>query len=946
MLNIFNFLTKREETNVKFLENLLITANRLCFDKNFVANILSEIELHAKIKILHIIKYEGDIAQRAGLSENLEDFIENLSNSLEWKKYFFEEYPNIENYLKKEYYKVRELVKTVIICLNQDASILGISKNKINEIKIGKGDWHCGLSTCEITLDDRTIFFKPRSLKIDILIMDFFHSIEERMKKEIFYPVVNIDRGHYGWSYEVDKLECKNSHEVADFYFNMGFLLALSYFLNLEDLIYDNVIASGKKIALIDLECSFSNPTNINELSQFVLNSNAGKIILNSVINSGIVPRHTFANRNNDGESDSSLSYYPERTYNGSDIDISNDSYKINKKQKKYRPVEHHIPFLNGNPIPVKNFYSDVLNGFEFGFNYLSSQKNLLYKFLDKIKEARVEKRIIFRPTKIYSILLNELFSMNSFTDKDYREKIINSLDKGIYIGLNSKIIESEKNQIQKYNIPAFKQVIGEPILYDFKGDKVCKLNDKQYDISRLYRKIENINKDDFSTQEKIIVNSLKVFENIEPDKNQTIFRKKSRKASYDDFLKTSINYLKSQLYVSKRGVSCVNIFNNTNGAWDYGVVGPGLSNGLGGIALLFSLYGYFFNDIETKEIGGKILKEYYNNFRAQVNEIELFESVGHILLSPFQYPTNLIYINEVIKNVTKEEILPSTELEINYQKFIDRYIEFDEHLDLLTGSTGGIFLFYQLYKNCKSSKGIDIIEKFSNQVLKGATITENYAFWETEKYKRLGGFSHGTSSFSVAMLLASDILNKQQYLNIFEKALRYDNSLYNKDLGGYIDLRYKKKVTSSAWAHGFGGIGLSKLLIDNYLPNKILDDEFNISRMALEQTISNTIKSGEGLYSINGGFAGNIEILQALNSRLGINNEYIDNRFLNFLNNIYDGKNNLIGQKNHIHLFFNQGITGLAYSVLRRIFRTEVPSVLTLGTNTNFGTKHLYCND
>ena len=52
---------------------------------------------------------------------------------------------------------------------------------------------------------------------------------------------------------------------------------------------------------------------------------------------------------------------------------------------------------------------------------------------------------------------------------------------------------------------------------------------------------------------------------------------------------------------------------------------------------------------------------------------------------------------------------------------------------------------------------------------------------------------------------------------------------------------------------------------------------------------------------------------------------------------------NSLATIDNHVHLFFNIGISGLAYSLLKYLDPSSIPSMIIMSTNTRFGTKYLY---
>src|SRR5699024_3937097 len=339
--------------------------------------ILETIELFLKKDIYHLIEYEKKIAFEANIIKSSEEFINSLSNSQEWQNYFFKEY-DIKNYFDIQLKKIFLLIEEILTCLSNDILLLNLKDKVLCQIDVGMGDFHNDSATYRLNFTDNTgIYYKPRSLEIDNPILKLGEEIERRLDRKIFYKVKNINRGNYGWSFPVKENQCQSYDEVKEYYYNMGILTSLSYFLNIEDLIYDNIISVGTKIALIDLECSLCVPRKINKTSQFVLDSISGRLFRNSVINSGIIPRFTYEDRYNDGQSDASLSYIQERKgfYNKLTFNETRVKFEIIHTQIKEK--ENHIPHYKNIPQPIEPYVNFYLKGFKNSFGFFLKNKKL-----------------------------------------------------------------------------------------------------------------------------------------------------------------------------------------------------------------------------------------------------------------------------------------------------------------------------------------------------------------------------------------------------------------------------------------------------------------------------------------------------------------------------------------------------------------------------------------
>ena len=110
-----------------------------------------------------------------------------------------------------------------------------------------KGDFHRGgQETSILTFHDLKglvykIVYKPRNLKIDTCfqqLLSWFNTISSFT----FTTIDVIERGKYGWCQYIENKECHTEKEIAEYYFNLGQLLCLSYVLGGYDLHYENVI--------------------------------------------------------------------------------------------------------------------------------------------------------------------------------------------------------------------------------------------------------------------------------------------------------------------------------------------------------------------------------------------------------------------------------------------------------------------------------------------------------------------------------------------------------------------------------------------------------------------------------------------------------------------------------------------------------------------------------
>lgn len=935
-MNIYQFIGQYEAENASFVKMLQERYTNITFDESFSDNILSHIESVVKYEILHIILFEKELAIKAELASTDEEFIESISRDSEWIEYFFSEYPVIEKFFNIQYKKILSLIDYIVSCLNNDIEELELYGCCLKDIELGHGDFHGGKATSKLIFNDQNIYFKPRSLKVDNEILDFFKLIEEDLKLSIFYEVKNFDKGNYGWSVPVKIEDCTDVKQVENYYLGMGILTSLSHALNIEDLINDNIISTQGLIALIDLECSFSINHVVNKDIQFTLNSAAGRIFKNSVVNTGIIPRYTVNNLNKFGQSDGSLNYFPKRIYRNVVFKSEIDHSKVKFNELELESPELHIPKLNGVAQIVDEHYKKFLEGFNTGYNYVLTNKIKFEKFLESCLNKKLQTRILWRPTKVYSFLLKESLSHYYIDDLTKLDSLFSYLFNGTHSGLAEGVIESEIEQLKNFDIPVFKKYLGDDNVYDSYDKALGVKYSGSTDYNDTLQKLSSLSVSDYEQQYKIIIQSLQIFHNVENplfiENLQHFLNSSSKKFVSEKILDASIDYIKSSLYIENDMVSAISIGSNNNNEWELNVTPPGLSNGLDGVALAFFCNAFYTKDYSNLEITEKILKKNYQNFQQVLEKKDIYGK-RKVMFSPLQYPTSTFFVNEFLSiNFGYTCINRSEFLEKIYQFYVE-WIDGDDSYDFVVGCCGSIFVFYKLYVETQNPMYTDLVKLCAEKLYESATKEKEIAYWNSEHFKGLGGFSHGNSSYCVAMLLAYKLLLDQKYYDLFENSLRYDRHFFDTECFQYRDGRFSdEKVFSQSWAHGTAGIGLSRLIIADILTDYPgINEEIALCRTTLQNNIFRYP------FSINNGWCSSIEILKGLNRYSGINNDSLDKLTNEILADYYKDAKLFVTDKNHIHLFFNQGLAGLTYFLMKNNLGMPLPSYLILGLSTKF---------
>ena len=940
-MNIYPFLGIEEQNNVDFVQKMLASGTFIS-GQNLAENILILIEKQVKMKFISIIDLEREVAHSAELVTDDDDFTSSLSRSEEWQEYFFESYPELKDYLKSEYSKLRNLIERVLTDFGNDREALAIEKELI-EIEIGEGDFHNGVCTCCLKFSDGTLlFYKPRSLRGDQRVIEFFLEQQEKLQLDIFYPVDNRDFTTHGWSFAVDVSECQTIEAVKNYYVGLGVLTAFCHALKIEDLIYDNIICADGKIALIDLECILCTNLPFDEKKIPILSTLAGHLNRESIVKSGIIPRHTYGGKNNDGESDGALNYLPNRSVAEKKFKsvIINDQ---NEEETHFISEEKHVPRLKGQHQASTSFLKEYTSGFETGYQHVLNHKESFIALVQSL--VGIESRIIWRPTKIYSTILNESFNESYLSSVNGRNGLFQRMENGLASGILTEIVDSEIEQLSESDIPAFKKIIGTNNVFDFSGKSLNVNYYFQSDIEQVLERIQNMGEADYEVQRHAIDCSLKLFLDGEASSLDLSFRPIQESQSTEEisvqFLEDISTFLQTKLLLNEKTVSLLDISTNANNGWSYGPIGPGISNGTDSIGLFLLAFGALQNEEKALSVSRDIFSKNKQLFHELTADPTYYESHEHFVFSPLGFPGSLVYYAAISDELLPDSnLLDDNELLSDIESYYNNWLHKDQYFDFMLGACGSVILFSNIFEKTKNPRYKQLAITCADHVASAAIQKDNFVYWSTEKFKGLGGFSHGASSYSVAMLMAYRLTNSTEFFNLYKGSLEYDQSFYREHLHGFIDNRYyPQEVCNYGWAHGSAGIAVSRILLHQHdSENTKLRDEMSICRSSLNAFIESVDN-----YSINAGFAGAIEVLNALTNELGEENNFIKTHMRSHLKKWIAQPSTLVSDKNHLHLPMNLGISGLGYSVLRFLHGDKLPSYLFLGVDVANGPKSFY---
>ncbi|EJO5346882.1 type 2 lantipeptide synthetase LanM family protein [Clostridium botulinum] len=612
-----------------------------------------------------------------------QEFLKSTFLSKESFLKLFEEYPVAARvatvrtmYLKNNFCKI---LKNIENDHDEIKKFLTIDFLSLTAIKLSTGDsHHQGNSVCILEFQDKKLVYKPKNLKI---CKSFEKFIDWYTNSSELLPI-NIPKGIYKDEYTYNEFImpkfCQNEKEVENFYIRYGYLIALCYLLNLNDLHLENIIAHGEYPIIIDIETCFQASVEMENNSIYI--DLLRYLEIDSVSNSFLLPRQISVGSDDDIE----LSALSGREVKLSKTflaptEVNTDKFHY-KKVPGYFAGADNIPKLSDNEeAEVKKYSLRILEGFDDFISFIMENKNECLKILEVFRGQKI--RLLTKGTEKYASMIRYASHPNYNREMKYRERLMMNL--WAYPYLDKRIIKSEVNDLLFNDIPIFYSYTDSRNLIDSNGN-VYKDFHKLSGFELSMDKIKGLTEKEIRIQRNIIINELGVSDSY---LNQKVTKRDiSFTVQKFDYLKQAkkiANILINNAFIKGDKCSFINVDCNEKNKWKFIPCDESFYGGLSGISVLFlELY------IKTRE---KIYFQYYQmliHTAIEQTKNTGFEGAFTGWLSPI-YPLILEY--KYLNTISDDEFIKFTIKKLESLKIDD--IRKVSKADYISGISGIIRL-------------------------------------------------------------------------------------------------------------------------------------------------------------------------------------------------------------------------------------------------------------
>lgn len=777
------YLQEQINNSLKLLKNIEVSDK---VKDAFIENHLFEMfNIIGKIVAWKLEEFKINSSRKDSI--NLESFLKHTFYSKESFLEFFEEFPvaakictirtfySFENYI--------EILKNLNEDYKEIEKFLDLESLTLTDITLSSGDSHDkGKAVVILHFGSEKVVYKPKNLKVSETLSTLLDWFVEHSNNELLD--LKIPKGIYKESYSYTEFinfkSCNSLEEVSNYYRRYGYLIALCYLLNLNDLHVENVIAHGEYPVIVDIETIFQVPVTMENENLYT--KLLKELELESVSSSFLLP--TNLNFGLDDKVDLSalsgkLIELKQKILTPKYMDSSDFRYE---KTESYFPGGDNIPMLDQNTeIDYKKFILDIIAGYDDFIEFTVENKECFIQKLSDFKNKKI--RVLLKGTEKYASMIRYSTHPKYYTDMIYRERLLMNL--WAYPYENKKIVNSEIADLQCNDIPIFYSYPNSRDIEDSKGEKYINYL-PQTGLEKSINRIENIDNEYGKLQRTILISSLGISDevlNYPVRKKELIYNKQNYNyiEESNDIAKRLIKYVIQH----EDDISMLNIDCTEMKRWKITPLDESLYGGLSGIALFFLILY-----IETKKT------KYFTIYKKLINtaisqcKTTVFSSAFTGYLSPI-YP--LLFEKKYLNSIEDPRFFNTTLEKLGNMTL--EQISAMQSVDYISGKSSIILLLIQA-KEISDNPYINIaLDKFSVDFAKNV---EN-------NLQDVVGIAHGISGI---MLVAAHLKNySSEYI---KKQLATEYSLFNFDNKSY------------KWCWGISGMIQARLKILEIYPESI----------------------------------------------------------------------------------------------------------------------------
>ena len=669
------------------------------------------------------------------------------------------------------------------------------------------------------------VVYKPKDMGVDFV---YQQALEHLNSVSSLTPLrsLRIHCGNdYGYMEHVEHRLCSGDDEQERFYHNAGRLTAILHLLGCTDCHYENLIACGDQLLLIDTETLLDAdlPDHVSDASYqktVLTQSDLQKRFQDSVLRSGLMPSWLFVGQSKVAIDISALGIAPPLN------SLTKGPGWLGLNSDGMMAAQISRPSLLPTSLPVgvgsTNGLNTHLETFCQGFREQCAEFERTRE--DWIRPGGVldqfrglPRRIVLRATRVYFALQRQQLEPAALRSSLRQGLVLEQLSRSFLMAreqpLHWPVFEAELRHMERLDIPFFVHPIdGQdlPLLDDLKAVQGFM---KTSGLESSRQRIAALDPVAVAFQEQLIrgTSRARIFtENGRSPRDVVAPDVDVVKLTPEQLRHESRRQLKTLEEIAIRDadglIDWLGMDLGSDGeSFCFGPVGTSLYGGSVGVALLAA---HFADEPGPAELVESCLKPLFQMGEKDRDGLRLrwwrdqalgLSGCGGSLLSVQELATWGPESQQPLLQELKTSLISA---------LLPEHIRADLGLDMIAGSAG---LIGPLLRD-GSTRALDLALVAGDYLLE---LQNEQGAWSRRGNQPLLGFSHGTAGFLAALVKLGQQLGEQRFLDAAARALHYERERFDSKHLNWPDYRDHQPDQPNrfmtSWCHGAPGIALSR---------------------------------------------------------------------------------------------------------------------------------------
>jgi type 2 lantibiotic biosynthesis protein LanM len=715
---------------------------------------------------------------------------------------------------------------------------------RLQAIQLGLSDPHRGgravaiLSFSASDPDDPQgqrvkVVYKPKDMQVDATYQRYLKALNDNSDLEPLRCLTVVNRDGYGFMEWVEHRTCRDDDELARFYTNAGRTMAVLHLLGCTDCHYENLIASGDQLVLIDTET-------LLEADQRDLISNDGDdpdllsplqtSMQGSVLRSGLLPQWLMAGAGRKRAFDvSALGIQPpppERELPGW-LGLNSDGMMAGRSTQPCE-LPTSLPVGLGSRQRLTDCIDELCSGFASQLHEALRLRPLLLAALAGF--CGQPRRLVARATRLYFTIQRQMLEPAALRNAVVHGLKLEQLSRSFVLAsekpLNWPMFKAEILQMERLDIPFFEHLIDGEELPLPEGLAPIPEFMKSSGLSAARRRLEQLDGPEIDFQQQLIRGAIAACHlrsttagsntgaTSDPgsaEVTQPLAADVYRNEAYrlgEDLWTAAIRDRKGRpewlgMDLGADGES-----------FNFGLIGNSLYSGCSGIALLFARLAA----ASEGEIAQTWRERAWACFEGLAELAErnsndrLFRLVRDLPFGISGTGGTLLTLL-LLQQDGLQQAAPLVELLV--QQLRPERLQADEGIDVIGGISGliGSLLL------AAEPRALDLAVVCGDRLLALQLESGGWSLGAVSSQRQppLTGFSHGAAGMGAALARLAQATGEQRFADGARRAVAYERSVYVPERTNWPDFRDSSEPTlfMASWCHGAPGILLSRRVIE-----------------------------------------------------------------------------------------------------------------------------------